>query len=354
MAWTQRADQDVTPDRRGWPRGTPRRYTAKTAEQVLELHDRLERTPQVFFTGATAIAHEWRTRYPDEPPPSLRFIGRTLRAHGRTHREQPKRHGAARYLAYPARTLAGLGRTTLEIDFIGRKYIDGRTAPVCFIAFSLRGPRILKYFKRIESESADQAIPVCREFFQRFERPEVAKVDNGFGFAASSRWPRTVGPMMRFLLREHVTPVFTAPRRPWNQASVEGANSVFGRKFWRRFRFRSVLEVDRELGRFNAAYEQYTGYRTPSRTRRSRPFTPTVYYIRKVQEHPRRRAAMIDLANEQVFVPRDYLGLFVLARWELAHNRLAILLERGERTVVIHRQPFVLHEMSRWRLSGFI
>jgi len=354
MAWTRRPDQEVTRDRRGWPTGKLRRYSSRTAEHVLVLHDALVRKPNAYFTGATAIEQAWRTTYPDAPSPSLRFIGRTLRAHGRTRPDYPKRHGAARYLAYPAQTLAGLGPTTLEIDFIGRKYIDGHTAPLCFIAFSLRGPRILKYFKRIEAESAEQAIPACREFFRRFERPAVAKVDNGFGFAASSRWACTVGPMTRFLLQERVIPVFTAPRRPWNQASVEGANSVFGRKFWRRFRFRTVTEVDRRLVGFNAAYRAYTGYHAPPKRRRRSPFTPIVYYIRKVQEQAGRRAGVVELANSKVMLPRAYINLFVLARWDLKRNRLAILHERGGQARIIHQQPFFLHESSRRRLSGFI
>ena len=344
----------MTRDARGWRKGRARRYGPEVTPRVLTVGTELAHDDAAYFRGASAVLQVYRQRYPHVPVPSLRFIGRTMRQHGLTSTHQPRQKGAARYLCYPAKTLAALGRSTLEIDFIGRKYIRGRTQPVCFIAFSLRGARILKYFKRIEAESADQAIPACQEFFRRFEVPEVAKVDNGFGFAASSRWPRTVGPMVRFLLQTRITPVFTAPRRPWNQASVEGANSVFGRKFWRRFTFRSLPEIDRRLSEFNVAYQAFTGYTKPRLLKRPKRFAPVLYYIRKVGEHPRTRSGVVELANECIRVPAPYINLFVLARWNLRRHRLTILLERENRLQTIHTRPFHLHQMSRWRLSHFI
>jgi len=135
----------------------------------------------------------------------------------------------------------------LEVDFIGKKFIRGRSQPINFIAFSLRFPRKLKCFQRIAAESADEVIDHCQDFFRRFEKPQVVKIDNGFAFAGSSSWPRTLSKVIIFLLKEQVMPVFTAPRKPWNQASVEGANSIFARKFWRRFQFTSLEEIDEKL-----------------------------------------------------------------------------------------------------------
>ena len=102
----------------------------------------------------------------------------------------------------------------------------------------------------------------------------MIKLDNGFAFAGSGPWPRTIGKVVRFLLQEEIIPVFTAPRKPWNQASVEGANSIFSRKFWRRFEFGSVEAIDDTLADFNIAYERYLEYDWPSRRKETtRPFS---------------------------------------------------------------------------------
>lgn len=354
MAWTRSPEQEVTRDGRGWPAGTPRRYTVQSVKRVLTLHEALRAQKGAFFTGATAIEQAWRTRYPDTLAPSLRFIGRTLRRHGRTSVRAPRQRGAARYLCYPAATLATLGSSRLEIDFIGRKFLQGRTAPVHFLAYSLQGERKLKYFQRVEAETSDVARAGCQAFFARFERPDVVKFDNGFGFAASSPWARTLSLLPLWLLGQGVIPVFTAPRRPWNQASVEGANSVFARKFWHRFRFRSPRDVDAQLPSFNRAYQRYLGYVRPPR-RRPRPIRPVVYFIRKVGESPQGRRGLIELAHDRVQIPAAYINLFVLAKWDLTRGQLTILFERPPgKAVTIHTQPFPLHPTTKNKLSDFI
>ncbi len=353
--WTTSPAQDVTPDRRGWPAGVSRLYSAGTDQRVLALHDLLRGKPGAFFTGATAIHHAWRTRYPATVIPSLRYIGRTLRKHGRTTVRQPRQRGAARYLCYPEGTLASLGASRLEVDFIGRKFLQGRTAPVHFLAFSLLGERKLKYFQRVEAETAEVTMAGCQAFFDRFERPDMIKIDNGFGFAASSPWPGTLSAVPIWLITQRVTPVFTAPRRPWNQASVEGANSVFARKFWNRFRFRSPREVDPRLVQFNRAYQEYLGYVRPTRRHRATGFRPAVYFIRKVSEDPRGPRGLVDLARVQVRVPAPYINLFVLAKWDLTSESLSVLFERGgAQPSVIHQQAFPLHPTTKAKLSGFI
>jgi hypothetical protein len=50
-------------------------------------------------------------------------------------------------------------------------------------------------------------------------------------------------------------------RRPFSQrASIEGNNSVFLRKFWNRFDFKNVQEIDEKLELFNLASQKYSEY----------------------------------------------------------------------------------------------
>lgn len=351
MLWTQSPNQDVLIDRRGWPKHKLRRYSHRDEQRVLGIYRRLESDPDSYFAGASAILQHDRRLHPTGRSLSLRFIGRTLAKYGLSTKPKVQRKGVSRYLHYPEHSINQLGDSLLEIDFIGKKFIMGRTEPVNFIAFSLRFPRKLKHFQRIESETADEVIKHCRGFFERFEKPSVVKIDNGFAFAGSSPWPRTLSKVVIFLLKQEIIPVFTAPRKPWNQASVEGANSIFARKFWRRFQFASPNHIDDKLNGFNKAYEQYLGYQRPRRKKNShKPFVPKIYFIRKVYEHPSSHKGFLEIIKEEILLPKSYINLFVLAEWHLVKQRLAIYFEKKQILCKIKQQLFKLNPKSKLKM----
>lgn len=348
MRWTRTPEQDLSVDRRGWNKGKSRSYSLRDEQRILKIHQDLDADHLQYFSGASAILQRYRKLYPSAKPVSLRFIGRTLAKHGLSFKPKVRRKGVSRYLHYPETTINGLGKSLLEIDFIGKKFITGRTEPVNFIAFSLRFPRKLKHFERIESETAGEAIEHCKRFFQRFEKPQVVKLDNGFAFAGSGPWPRVLNSVVLFLLKEKIIPVFTAPRKPWNQASVEGANSIFSRKFWNRFEFKNLNDIDYHLGHFNDSYERYTGYQKPKRLEpRPKRFIPKVYFIRKVYEHPQKKRGYIDILKEQILLPKAYINMFVLAEWRLTSDKLFVYFEDNKKATKIRTLPFVLNPVVK-------
>ena len=351
FSWTKSEDQDLTVDGRGWKKDRPRMYTKTEEQSILRIHQQLDQDPKIFFSGASVIQQQYRTFYPNTRVPSLRFIGRTLVKHGLSKAPKVRRKGVSRYLHYPEALINNLGESLLEVDFIGKKFIQGKTEPVHFIAFSLKKPRKLKYFQRIESETSAQVIHHCRLLFKRYEKPAVVKLDNGFAFAGSGPEPRTLNSVVLFLLESKIIPVFTAPRKPWNQASVEGANSVFSRKFWNRFRFGSLSQVDDHLDAFNDAYENYLEYKKPRQTTRSKGrYIPQVYFIRKVYEHPESQRGYIDVVKEQIFLPKTYIGLFVLAEWNLSEEKLTVYFEKDKIPKIVKKQKFVLNPMTKQRV----
>lgn len=135
--WTKAADQDCSVDHRGWAKGMRRTHSLETLERIKAIHHELSTNREEFFTGASAIEREWMIRFP-EPPPPLRTIGallKDLQLSGR--RTKGRGTGAAAYLHYPEHTLYhGLGGRLIEADFIGRKFLTGRSAPVCFMSYS--------------------------------------------------------------------------------------------------------------------------------------------------------------------------------------------------------------------------
>lgn len=348
MKWTKSPEQDLSIDARGWKKGKHRLYNHRDEERVLKIHRELDLNPAQPFSGASAIIQRYREVYPDAKVLSLRFIGRTLAQHGLSFKPKVRRKGISRYLHYPEKLINRIGKSLVEIDFIGKKFITGRTEPVNFIAFSLRFPRKLKHFQRIESETANEAIKHCQLFFNRFEKPQVVKLDNGFAFAGAGPWPHVLNSTVLFLLKEKIIPVFVAPRKPWNQASVEGSNSIFSRKFWNRFEFRSLKDIDRRLVSFNDAYERYTEYRRPARPeRRLKAFIPKVYFIRKVYEDTGKHRGYIDILNDHIHLPKTYINMFVLAEWNLKSEELKVHYENNSMDIIIKTVPFTLNPIVK-------
>ncbi len=107
-----------------------RRKWLKFAEKRIKaIHHFLKKNIYQFYTGATAVEQEWRRRHPETSHPPLRTIGQILKDLGLSRGRRKDRHRrAAKYLCYPEYTIYELfaGRI-LESDFIGKKYLAGRT-----------------------------------------------------------------------------------------------------------------------------------------------------------------------------------------------------------------------------------
>jgi len=154
IKWTESPTQDFTKDDRGWSRGKRRKWSKEDEQRIKSIYCDLKENPTEFYTGATAIEQERRKRYPDVPPLPLRTIGQILSDLGLSNKRRRNRHkGASRYLCYPEYTIYHLlGERVLEADFIGEKYITGRTEPLNFIGFSFKKEPKLRYFKRVQGQ----------------------------------------------------------------------------------------------------------------------------------------------------------------------------------------------------------
>ena len=147
------------------------------------------------------------------------------------------------------------------------------------------------------------------------------------------------------------------PRKPFCQASVEGNNSVFSRKFWNRIEFKSLQEVDKRLEWFNQASQRYTDYQ-PRNGRSQQPqpgFVPKGYFLRQVkEENAPRGQAFIDVFNEKVFLPSSYIHYFVLAEWDLQVEQLLIHFQAEQQPQVIKKLSFKINEGSKQRIQKLL
>ena len=357
IAWTKSADQDFTKDDRGWQRGARRKWPKTTEKRIKIIYYSLKKRSQKFFLGATAIEQEWRKRYSDSPPPPLRTIGQILLDLGLSAKRRKDRHqGAVHYLCYPEYTVFNLiAKRVLELDFIGRKFIKDIAEPLNFIGFSFKQEPKLRYFKRISGETGAEIIRYSKLFFKKFEQPDAAKMDNGFAMTGSSSHPRVISKVPLWFLSQRVIPIYAVPRKPFSQASIEGNNSVFSRKFWNRINFKSIKEVNRKLEWFNKASEEYLNYQKPKETSlQKKNFIPKIYFIRQAREDEETEKAFINVSNQKVFLPKSYLNYFVLAEWNLKQELLYLYFEKEQKSKMIKKLSFKIHPKSKEKLLKLV
>ncbi|MEA3454123.1 MAG: hypothetical protein U9R12_04250, partial [Candidatus Caldatribacteriota bacterium] len=174
----------------------------------------------------------------------------------------------------------------------------------------------------------EQVMTQLEEFITKFEKPYAAKMDNDFVFFGPSSKERFLSRVVLFLLVHNITPIFTAPRKPWNQASIEGANSIFSRKFWNRCHFESVSKIDSRLADFNLSYQRYLNYQRPDNPKENNNFSYCVYFIRKVYQEPDSTKGYIQIGSKRIILNPSYINLFTISKWDLEREILYTYIQR--------------------------
>ncbi|NIR70030.1 hypothetical protein GWO14_08935 [candidate division KSB1 bacterium] len=349
--WTQDIDMDFAQDARGWEKGRRRVWDEFTEQRIREIFDHLESDPNEFFSGATAIRQHWLNQYGDNGIPPLRTIGQIMKDLGLTQPyRKSKAKGAASYLCYPEHCIhTVMGQRVLELDFVGKKFLKGHSAPLNFIGFSFKHHPKLRYFERIKGQSGDEIINHSRKFFELFEKPDAIKMDNGFAMAGSAPQPGIISRVPLWMLSQKITPIYAVPRKPFTQASIEGNNSVFSRKFWNARQFDSVEHVDQLLPVFNNASIRYAGYTKSDCQEISKSFDASIYFIRQVKLLDEK--ASIELAHQRFTIPNEYVNYFVFARWQLEKEQVKIFIEKNKKPELIANYPFKINPISKQKLE---
>lgn len=353
VKWTQSPPQDMTEDHRGREAGQRRKWTKETETRIRDIYQYLSKSDDEYFTGPTAVNQVWIRRFEDPPPP-LRTIGRIMKDLGLSTQTKSKRKGAAKYLRYPESTIYGgyFGRRVMEADFIQRRYLQGSGQPLHFVGFSAKQDPKFRNYKRIESLTVSEFIRACEEFLHNFDKPDVLKLDNAATFIGSMSGKRNISNVMIYLLEKEIIPVFSVPRKPFSQGSIEGNNSVFSRFFWNRRHFEDLEDLDRQLGWFNAASLRYSGYEKPGVTEDKKTFVPKICFLRQIREsetHPGK--GIINVLNEEILLPADWINYFVIAEWNLQTHKLVILLEENDGLITLKHRDFKINDSSYEKLK---
>ncbi|MFH1941389.1 MAG: hypothetical protein ABIL68_04735, partial [bacterium] len=170
-------------------------------------------------------------------------------------------------------------------------------------------------------------------------------------FIGSLSGKRSLSKTILYLLGRQVCPVFSVPRRPFSQASIEGNNSVFARHFWNRRTFESVDDVDQQLRWFNGSSLRYTSYKRPEYSKEQKDFIPRIYFLRQVRENDNSPGhGFIDVLNEEVKLPSPYINFFVIAEWNLLTETLSVSIEQDDYLQKIKETDFCINERTKQKL----
>ena len=158
---------------------------------------------------------DYAKQFPDQEPPSVWFIDKTIRQAG-LQTKKPKKHkkGGAEYLLYPVQAIKELGSVHQSADFIGKKYIAGQREPINIFSTSYYAPFKLYQIKLVVAEQAVYALENLTKLWRKYPVPDVLRIDNGLQFRGTARGKRYLSTFLKFLLNLGIVPLFGSPSKP--------------------------------------------------------------------------------------------------------------------------------------------
>lgn len=273
---------------------------------------------------------------------NLSFIVSTLKNSGLSKPHKKRKRGGSVYQRYPKNSINKIGNIIVEIDFVQR-FIKGQAKPVHFISFSCKTIKLRQY-KRISAQTIVNAQKEINWFCEKIFIPDVIKMDNDTAFIGSASAKRRISKTVKFLFDKKIISIFTNPRSPWNNGSVEGSNSVFSKNFWNKFTFNSVRDLDKKLKWFNKSSLEYSDYYEKNiKQNLNKKFIPQIYFIRKSYENIQTNKCQINILGEDIDLPIGYLKLYTLSKWNLKNEMLYIYFENEQKKILIKKLKFKIN-----------
>ncbi len=341
--WIKLEDNDLLKDNRGWKKGMPRRYSIEAKEKIINVRKELEKENS-YFIGSKVVKKNYENQIGLKVSKS--FVDRTLKEAGMVKSQQKKRKGLSKYMKYPQRTLTKLGKSMMSIDFIGPKYLQGSNRGISFLSCKYIRPEKQGIVKRVSGQTTEQTIKILKEIWKDNPIPDVVKADNDSAFGANLSHDKCLGRLALFFLNLGVTPLYVAPRSPWNNGENEGFNSVFSKKFWNKLQFTDEDEIDIKIKDFNIAYEKYSKliFDNPEintakyieefknvnlENKQVKKFkTHIIYFLRIVRRKNEKGSdkeyGFIEILNQKIKMPKKLINLFVFCTLDLKSKKLII------------------------------
>lgn len=180
----------------------------------------------------------------------------------------------------------------------------------------------------MEQPSARATLAVLLQRWRCEGLPTYAQFDNDTIFQGGHRFADSIGRISRLCLALQVIPVFAPPREPGFQNAIEGFNSLWQSKVWRRHHFPDVPSLAAISARYIAAYRAKTAARretAPSRRRfpaqfklnLDAPLRGKIIFLRRSNEN-----GNVHLLNKAFNVDKHWLHRLVRCEVDFTHKRI--------------------------------
>lgn len=209
------------------PHSSPSRVADEIRQMIVAIRDRLMHqrgaAARYRLIGAPTIREELRgLGY--QPLPALRTIDLVLQQAGRTNPairlQAPCRAGT-----YPE-IRATHSNQVHQFDLVGPRYLKGRHTRYYFLVYK-DVYDLSVYVEFQPAPSLSDVLNFVVRAWQQVGLPDLLQVDNGWVFAGTGRWPRSLNRFIRLALRVGVELVFIPEGEPCHNGSVENFNGWF-------------------------------------------------------------------------------------------------------------------------------
>lgn len=219
-----------------------------------------------FFINENTILDEYKNKYNNNNEqhkiPTKRYI-QFIQKERKLHKKRKKhfRNWLSKYMNYPENTIKKLWYISEWIDFVWPRNIKWDSNNYSFL--SRRYDRPNKYWKidLIWWQTTIESLKLLvSDWGNGRPIPDVIKIDNdsAYWMLKSSKHKNCIWWFTKRLLYLGIIPLYSAPRSPRNNWSVEWQNSVFDKLFWQEIFFEDSAHLKTELTRFNTEYVQYS------------------------------------------------------------------------------------------------
>lgn len=357
IAWLGRKEYD---DGRGWQEGVKRSHTSLEEERIVALKKK-RIGEKKFFLGARYVQMDYVKQFPNDPVPSTWFVNEVSRRHGlQTHEPKKRKKGQniVSRLKFPIRSIVRLGTIQQSSDFIGKKFITGRTEPVSIFSTAYYQWFSLYQIWRVSSETAESATGCLTRLWRTTPVPNVMRMDNGMTFRGTGSREAHVGRCVKFLLNLGIAPLFSSPYQSYTNPHVEGHNRTFTEKLWTKYHFTGDEDIDKECDRFNGESREYYEYASreklkdpslrfllPEQEIRTDILCSTkgknIFFIRFVERwNEREHLCGIVVLNRFVFIKESFLNQYVFVSLNLHTATLHVSSEHDGIATEILRTEF--------------
>ena len=291
-AGNQRWDRVDLSDQPRGPRTPANRTSTRVAERVLLLRRELKETSPLGEYGAEAIREALITSGLS-PIPHVRPIGRILQRHGALDGNRRVRW-AAPPPGWYLRDVADKKAELDQFDIVQGLVMRGGTDVFVLNGISLHGGLVVSWPG--PAPTAKSVVERLTEHWRNVGLPDYAQFDNDTLFQGPHQHKDVIGRVMRLCLSLRVIPVFTPPREPGFQASIEALNGRWQAKVWSRFEHSSLAGLAARSEAYVAAARARAAQRIDAAPPR-RPFP--VGWSLDLAAPPQGRIVYMRRTNEQ-------------------------------------------------------